>query len=247
MTFDTTSPWGTWKPRGIASLCLRLIDALPPCTALRRLAFLLRKPVKNSAQEVFDREIWGLKLRLATRGNLSEQRWLTMPAFHDPIERQALQQALQGGGLFLDVGANAGFYSFWVVSLKIPNVKVIAVEPSPTMLTRLRYNLAANHLQDSVYLLPCAVNFQDDRESVPQTEGARHQGGISRSLRVGATADPRARKIRGKAFGRGDQIRLRPYTTLHRARRLQDLRLSPFVNKRSAVPPTRRPVEYFNS
>ncbi len=93
MTFDINSPWGTWKPRGAAAFSLKLIDLLPPSGIFRKLAFLLRKPVKNSGQDVYDREIWGLKLRLGARGNLTEQRWLTMANFHDAPEREALRAA----------------------------------------------------------------------------------------------------------------------------------------------------------
>ncbi|MEO5917663.1 MAG: FkbM family methyltransferase [Luteolibacter sp.] len=157
MTFDTTSPWGTWKPRGAAAFSLKLIDLLPPSGIFRKLAFLLRKPVKNSEQAVYDREIWGLKLRLGARGNLTEQRWLTMANFHDAPERDALRGALHPGAVFLDVGANAGFYTFWALSQRHAGLRVIAVEPTEIMLERMRHNLAANNLTSSVTLFPCAV------------------------------------------------------------------------------------------
>ncbi len=157
MNFDTTSTWGTWKPRGIAAVSLKLIDLLPTSGVFRKLAFLLRKPVKNSTQAVYDREIWGLKLRLATRGNLTEQRWLTIPNFHDAPERKALAAALHPGAVFLDVGANAGFYTFWALSQRHAGLRVIAVEPTAVMLERVRHNLAANSLTSSVTLCACAV------------------------------------------------------------------------------------------
>ena len=157
MNFDTTSTWGTWKPRGLAAVSLKLIDHLPTSGVFRKLAFLLRKPVKNSTQAVYDREIWGLKLRLAARGNLTEQRWLTMPNFHDAPERRALAAALHPGAVFLDVGANAGFYTFWALSQRHPGLRVIAVEPTDVMLERVRHNLTANNLISAVTLCACAV------------------------------------------------------------------------------------------
>jgi FkbM family methyltransferase len=157
MTFDTTSPWGTLKPKGSAAVSLKLIDLLPASGLFRKVAFLLRKPVKNSSQEVYDREIWGLKLRLGARGNLTEQRWLTMANFHDAPEREALRQVLHPGAVFLDIGANAGFYTFWALSQRHAGLRVIAVEPTEVMLERMRHNLAANNLTSSVTLFPCAV------------------------------------------------------------------------------------------
>lgn len=144
-------------PRGAVALCLGLIARLPSGGFFRRLAFILRKPVKKGDQLLYDRVIWGLKLRLSARGNLSEQRWLTMPQFHDAPERAALSAALLPGAVFLDVGANAGFYTFWALSLGLDNLRVIAIEPTRTMLERLRFNLGLNGLESSVTLCDCAV------------------------------------------------------------------------------------------
>ena len=173
MAFDPTSPWGTHSPRGLAAFCLRLIDRLPHNALGKRLAFILRKPIKNSARPVFDREIWGLRLRLCTRGNLSEQRWLTMPAFHDAVERNALAEALGPGSVFVDVGMNAGFYTFWALSLQHPGLRVVAVEPGPAMLERVRHNLALNQLSDSVSIQACAVTAEPG-EVVIQTHAKNH-------------------------------------------------------------------------
>lgn len=98
-----------------------------------------------------------MKMRLAAHGNLTEQRWLTMPNFHDAPEREALASALRPGGVFLDVGANAGFYTFWALSRSVPGLRVIAVEPTRVMLERLRHNLTVNQLDGSVTLFDCAV------------------------------------------------------------------------------------------
>lgn len=157
MSFDTTSPWGTWKARGLAAVSLSVTARLPRSGLFRRLAFLLRKPVKSGRQEYYDREIWGLRLRLCARGNLTEQRWLTMEQFHDWPERQALQAALGRDAVFLDVGANAGFYTFWALAQKPSGRRVIAVEPSGAMVERLRFNLGLNQLESAVRLYQCAV------------------------------------------------------------------------------------------
>src|SRR5882762_6505405 len=139
MAFDTTSEWGRWKARGAAAASLALVAKLPHGGLFRRIAFLLRKPVKSGRQEYYDREIWGLRLRLSARGNLTEQRWLTMEKFHDWPEREALRDALGNNAVFLDVGANAGFYTFWALAQRKSGLRVIAVEPSTAMVERLKY------------------------------------------------------------------------------------------------------------
>jgi FkbM family methyltransferase len=178
MNFDTTSPWGTWKVQGSAALILALIDKMPVSTLSRKLALLLRKPVKASTQEVFDRDIWGLRMRLGTRGNLTEQRWLTMPSFHDTHERDALRAAFRPGAVFLDIGANAGFYTFWALSLRLPNLRVIAVEPAEVMLSRMRHNLAENRLTDKVDLYACAVTPQQCEVVIHEHAGNAGQSSV---------------------------------------------------------------------
>jgi FkbM family methyltransferase len=161
MTFDTTSPWGTYAARGLAALSLALTAALPRTSLCRRLAFLVRKPVKSGRQDLYDREIWGLRLRLSARGNLSEQRWLTMEQFHDWPERQALRAALpDDGAVCVDVGANAGFYTFWALASRKPGLQVMAVEPNGAMLQRVRFNLGLNGLAPQVRLYQCAITAE---------------------------------------------------------------------------------------
>jgi hypothetical protein len=76
-----------------------------------RLALWLRKPLKSALPEYTDVLVWGLRLRLRSRGNLSEQRLILMPQFLDHRELSTLADFMSGGGVFLDIGANAGVYS----------------------------------------------------------------------------------------------------------------------------------------
>lgn len=181
MTFDHDAPWGKWKASGLAALSLRLIDTLPPHGIFRKLAFLLRKPIKGGQQTIYDREIWGLKLRLSARGNLTEQRWLTMVNFHDKPEREALASFLGPGSVFMDVGANAGFYSFWVLSQQHPGLRVLAVEPTPEMLERMRFNLKTNQLDDRICLFPCAVTAEPCEVFIEQHSENLGQTGVQTS------------------------------------------------------------------
>jgi FkbM family methyltransferase len=168
MNFDTESPWGTWKAKNLAAISLAIIDALPTSAPMRILAFIFRRPIKRGRQELYDRMVWGFKLRLSARGNLTEQRWLTMPNFHDRLERLALAKVLTANSVFLDVGANAGFYTFWALSLKYSGLRVLSIEPTPILLNRLRYNLKQNELEDSVSLFPCAVTAENCELTIDQ-------------------------------------------------------------------------------
>ena len=141
-----SSEWGHHKPVGWRATWLRMLHRLPSGSVWRRIALLLRKPLKKGLGQWADVEVWGLKLRLRTRGNLSEQRLLLMPQFLDTIERDFLAQELKDGDVFLDIGANAGVYSLWVASGCNGKVRIEAFEPDRELCERLRFNLQTNKL-----------------------------------------------------------------------------------------------------
>jgi len=110
------------------------------------LALWLRKPLKDSLSEWVDVVVWGLRLRLRARGNLSEQRMIFMPQFLDRAERLEIASELRNGGVFLDIGANAGAYSLWAASIGGPGTRIEAFEPDPELCTSLRFNKDENAL-----------------------------------------------------------------------------------------------------
>ncbi|MFH1498880.1 MAG: FkbM family methyltransferase [Verrucomicrobiota bacterium] len=155
-TPESEAPWGTHAPTGWRRCWLRRLHAIPAGAGWRRLALWLRRPLKKAFGDDVDIEVWGLKLRVRSRGNLSEQRLLLMPQFLDTTERDTLADFLRDGGVFFDIGANAGIYSLWVGSLRLPGVRVEAFEPSPALCARLGANLVRNQL-DNIRLNPCAL------------------------------------------------------------------------------------------
>jgi FkbM family methyltransferase len=143
------APWGTFAPRGWRSAWIRMLHGLPASPAWRRPALWLRKPVKNALGEWVDLRVWGLRLRLRGHGNLSEQRLALMPQYLDSTERDALAAALENGGVFLDIGANAGIYTLWAGSLRHPDIHIHAFEPDPELCTSLQSNLDLNELSSA--------------------------------------------------------------------------------------------------
>lgn len=141
-----TAAWGAHAPTGWSKSLLGLIHSLPSGSAWRRLALWLRKPLKSALPDPVDIQVRGLRLRLRTKGNLSEQRLILMPQFLDRMERDTLARELAGGGVFFDIGTNAGVYTLSVAATCGPSVRIESFEPDPELCTRLRYNLALNQL-----------------------------------------------------------------------------------------------------
>src|SRR5690606_15924015 len=77
--------------------------------------------------------------------NHSEKKFVFTPWRYDTQERAILRDALKGGGTFIDIGANAGIYSLTAASAMASTTgHIVAIEPNPIMMSRLKANVAAN-------------------------------------------------------------------------------------------------------
>ena len=144
MVNDTQKPFGAYAPGKHRSRLLRLAQAAPVSWLGRRAALALRKAVLLRGPPIIDAAVEGLKLRLYTKDNVSERKFLFMPQFFDPYERGLLKSSLKPGDVFVDVGANAGIYSLTAAAVIGDSGKVIAIEPNPQVLERLKFNSALN-------------------------------------------------------------------------------------------------------
>ena len=81
-----------------------------------------------------------------------------MPRSWDRIERRLLREWIEPGFTFVDVGANVGAYSFWVLSLVGEEGRVVAVEPDPPLARQLRYNVRINGAGERMRVVEAAVS-----------------------------------------------------------------------------------------
>lgn len=193
--FDDTRPWGAYPPTAGVARLLAVAHTMPP--ALSALTKLLRRPVKYRLATPLDLQVWDLKLRLLPRGNMSEQKLYTAPQLFDRDEFALLARVLRPGGVFVDVGANAGIYSFWAHRCMQGRGRIVAVEPDPEMRRRLEFNLRTNGLAD-IDLCPVAlsdhegtaelqVNPRQRGENTLELGEAQRVGGERQSLTVPVT------------------------------------------------------------
>ncbi len=167
--FDDQAAWGAYRPGPIIGVPLGIAHRLP--YLLKPLTKILRRPAKYLARTPLDLVIWGLKLRLLPRGNLSEQKFYTAPQLFDPDEFAVLARVLATGGVFVDVGANAGIYSYWATQCMTKGGRILAVEPDPEMRRRMAFNIATNDLHQ---IEICALALSDhDGEAVLQVNPAQ--------------------------------------------------------------------------
>jgi len=96
-----------------------------------------------------------LKLRLQPRQNTIESKIMFSAKQREGAELALIKRHLTDGGVFVDIGSNIGYYALNVALMSAG--KVIAIEPNPTVLARLRDNMALNDLQSKITVHDVAI------------------------------------------------------------------------------------------
>jgi FkbM family methyltransferase len=139
-------------PKPLDRMIIALTSRLPDNWLGLRTAILLRRAVTMRLGEDagLDVERWGLRMRLHPRRNGCEKGLLFTPQMFEVGERAELtaeiaKVAAAGRPFaFVDIGANVGLFSLFVASQAGANARILAFEPEPGNVRRLRFNVDAN-------------------------------------------------------------------------------------------------------
>lgn len=145
--------FGTYAPTKKSAQTLRFLTkiGLGRGALTKRYSALWRK----WHGDLVDTEVRGLRYRLNLSNNITDNRILCSSKEYDAEELQALKNACSHGGVFIDVGANIGYYSLRMA--KEGATKVISIEPNPRAMERLRFNLQANDFDNIITTINCGV------------------------------------------------------------------------------------------
>ena len=162
--FVDPSPYGARAPGPLVAAVLAATTRLPDNWLGLRTAIGLRRIAMSVLGDApLDLSRWGLKLRLYPRGNGCEKNLAFTPQMFEPVERRALAAAIAasaGEFAFVDIGANVGLFSLFVVARAGGRARVLAIEPQPGITDRLRFNLGTNKGLD-VEVLAVAIADHD--------------------------------------------------------------------------------------
>ena len=145
--------FGTFKPVGLSRLVLTLAKLGFGRGRLKLLfAQLWRRLNRDRSVDVL---YHGLKFRLKPLNNTIDSKMLFSSKRREETELKMISHYLTDGGVFVDIGANIGYYALNVALLGAK--KVIAIEPNPTILARLNDNVALNDLSSKIAVHDVAV------------------------------------------------------------------------------------------
>jgi FkbM family methyltransferase len=119
----------------------------------------LKKPLYRFIQErcpAQDVEFEGIKLRCHISDNGPERFVIFQERRTEWDALRMSTDSLRPGDVFVDVGANFGLFSAVAAKKVGPGGRVIAIEPHPELIRRLKFNIAANGF-DQVTVVETAV------------------------------------------------------------------------------------------
>ena len=150
MDFKT---FGTYYPSGWGKL-LRLLIKLGISRGKTKRIFhsLWKKYVGN---EPVDIDYNGLKLRVRPFGNSIESNILLSSKIREKEELKIIKSHTKNATLFLDIGANFGYYSMFVA--RFGARRCISFEPQPLLIKRIEENRIINDFTNKIDIAPFAL------------------------------------------------------------------------------------------
>jgi O-antigen ligase len=145
-------PYGSCLPSRLDRAIIATTSRLPDNWAGLRLAIGLRRltTMRLPGDSGLDVVRFGFKIRLHPRRNGCEKGLLFTPQMYEARERAALAAEIDKAAaaarpfVFVDIGANVGLFSLFVASRIGRHGTILAIEPEPGNIRRLRFNVAAN-------------------------------------------------------------------------------------------------------
>lgn len=147
-------PFGTYRPTAEQARIMRWFHDTP--LGLSRLRRGALNRFKACREGPVDADLFGLKVRFHPHDNTSDGKAAVCGRAFNAVELNWLGRALPRGGVFVDIGANMGFFSLFAATR---GATVVAVEPHPRLFQRLAVNVALNDAK--ARLFNCAVGAAD--------------------------------------------------------------------------------------
>ncbi|MBC8207017.1 MAG: FkbM family methyltransferase [Kiritimatiellales bacterium] len=130
--------WGTYAPKSKAR-CLRFLTSTG--VARGRIAKKTSTLWRRLHGDLIDIQIRGIKYRMNLGDNTTDTKVLCSSKEYDQKELSALKDSCKDG-VFVDAGANVGYYS--LAMAQAGAARVLAIEPNPPTLKRLLFHIQIN-------------------------------------------------------------------------------------------------------
>jgi len=155
---STNEKFGYYSPKGkilVISLVIKL--GLGFGKAKKIFAKILTAINKNNPIDLVYHD---LKFRIYPYNNTIESKMFVSSRLREAKELHIISRFIKNGGIFLDIGANIGYYS--LMAAKLGAEKVIGIEPNPIVLNRFRENIKFNELDKKIKTFQIGLGGKKD-------------------------------------------------------------------------------------
>ncbi len=151
---NQASSWGTYKPQGVDRFILALKNWGLGRGALKK--YLGSIWLSRHPNDPVDIEYHGIKLRMHPWESSIESKILFSSRLREKEEFIEMKKLASTEGIFLDIGANIGYYSLMAIAMGFG--KALTIEPNPTAYSRLKFNVLANGFDSNVTTLQVGLS-----------------------------------------------------------------------------------------
>ena len=168
---STDVPWGRLRPTGIAALSMGMLRN--HIYAGRRSKRAIYRLLERRGP-YYDIEADGLRFRCRANDNGGEMIVINGRKLARRVELQQVVANLAPGDTFVDAGANFGLFVLYAAKAVGPTGGVLAIEPNPKLVERMRFNVAANEFSH-VSIVPVALGAEKGQATlhIPSSEQDR--------------------------------------------------------------------------
>lgn len=181
---------------------LRIVGrSLPDVKYVRSIATRVLRPLHNRLVPGSDVvNVLGFHMELNPAECVESALWFT-PDHYDRVERQYVLDNVRAG-IFLDVGANVGFWSLFLAN-HFKGSTILAVEANPRTLEVLKKNISINGF-DNVTSIGCGVGKEEGAFPLFLNEtGNRGGDTLSPAVGGGASIEVPVRRLSDLLLERG--------------------------------------------
>ena len=183
--------FGAHRPSGVNRLILFLVRMGFGRGKLKRV--FSRAWQASSPDTPVDFAYHGLRLRLRPVGNTIESKILFSSRLREAEELAFIRQYLTGGGCFVDIGANVGYYA--LMAAHAGATQVLAAEPNPELVDRFAANITLNGHDQQITILPVAIGAADDMARLHLKQGDTGGSSIVRNVAADGAIDVLVRPL----------------------------------------------------
>ncbi len=173
-----TEIFGTYFPGPIGQFLRLIIRTGISRGKIKRVFHFAWK--KYVSEKPVDLQYRGVKLRIRPFGNSIESNILFSSKFREYRELKTIKKFVNSSTLFLDIGANFGYYSLFAASFGAR--RCISFEPNPILINRINENVRINNFTKKITIAPYALGDKKGTVSLQISKSELGSSAIGKNI-----------------------------------------------------------------